>query len=157
MESFGMPFAHEKYDQFLFSTGNGKHWLIVDRKEVEDQAEGKEGHRTVYASSKTLSPQEVDWAVTVGLQNNDDNPFFISIDSFDQASKGGEMLYGENCSEYYCQWQAFNQGCNVWVRCRPSEDKKRTLTRPMSVFKQPTLDEALLVPWETVKGVCGIA
>ena len=154
MQSFGMPFAHEEYNQFLFSTGNGKHWLIADRKEVEAHARGEAGLRTIIASSKSLSEQKVDWAVTA---EGDTNPFYISIDSFDEAKKSGEMLYGENCSEFYCQWQAFNQGCNVWVRRRPSEDEKHTLRRPMNVLKQPTLDEALLVPWETVKGVCGIA
>ena len=149
-ESFGMPFAHEEYDQFLFSTGNGKHWLIVDSKEVEAHAQGKaSGPRTVYASSKSLSPSEVDWKGSLPLEG-DPNTFYISIDNFDQArNAGGEMLYGENCSAFYLKWQFNNQGCNVWVRRQPTEAEKHALRRSMSVLKQPMLDEALLVPWET--------
>ena len=105
-------FHKEKFDEFLFSTGDNALWLVAQKKVVWHQ--GRNFKAKILLSSK--SPNAPSWARWYNRGGFFDEDPWISIIDHDKAKSTGLMLYGENSARAFTQALEQHKGANVWIR-----------------------------------------
>ena len=100
--------------QFLFSSGNCEHWLVVNKDDII----GPDGvkyyanqHISIVGSSISGEQYTARWFRRPGQQ---EDPWVSLRNHFDPAGNG--MLYGGKSSEGHAQILKKNGGANVFIR-----------------------------------------
>jgi hypothetical protein len=132
-EAYGIPFndknnwsirfSHMTFNQFLFTSGDGKYWLVADK----DQVTGgwySNAHRNIVKSSRHSGASRARWYRRSGSY---EDPWVSLGDHADQ------ILYGENSHGSYTQFVQNNGGAKVYIRQAPprSDDTDACLKPPV--------------------------
>jgi len=105
--TFSIRFDNIAFTEFMFATGDGQHWLIAGKSQVNPGSYYGYATRTITKSSDSASAYGATWLYRSGLLEDP----WISIQ--DHAS---EVVYGENSHTAHTQYLLANNGCNVWIR-----------------------------------------
>ena len=111
-EEWTIKFDSVPFDQFLFSTGDCKRWMVTTKEaaigEIYDNA-----LRTILKSSKSETPYQVRW-FNRGLPEDP----WLSLSDHTVEIGSGEILYGENhFGGAHAQNVLLNgNGANVYLR-----------------------------------------
>ena len=114
-EEWSVPFHKEKFNQFLFATGDETKWLIADRNVVTGYWYANKPCR-IYKSSTSSTSYTAKW---YRRKRNFEDPW-ISLRDHGEAIWSGDIIYGEN--EYggiYAEnVVSKNNGVNVFIRTK---------------------------------------
>ena len=108
-----MSFAHDKFDEFCFATGDNAMWLVAAKDQVLRTQRGLFS-AVVKLSSKSSKLQNVKW-YNRGPPFKED-PWISAVDH--NKAKHTAMLYGGNSEEAFTDVMKKHVGANVWIRQR---------------------------------------
>jgi len=112
--TFSRRFDNEPFDQFLFSTGDGKKWLVTDRAQVLDYYTDRQRMIQTSAASQGI-PYAARWS---RRKSRKEDPQVCLKDCARSVSRG-LMLYSEGKSEKGAkQTLVPHNGGNVFIRQR---------------------------------------
>jgi len=109
--TWSVSFAHDKFDEFCFATGDNAMWLVAAKDQVLHTQRGLFS-AVVKLSSKSSKLQHVKW-YNRGPPFKED-PWISAVDH--NKAKHTAMLYGGNSEQAFTNFMSKHVGANVWIR-----------------------------------------
>merc|ERR550539_1709923 len=112
--AWSIPWSIEEFDEFLFSSGDKKYWLVVSKEELIGADGGKlyaDSPITVIASSSSCEPYQAKMYKRV---TNGEDPW-VSIENHWPIADN-QMVYGENSLNHHNQILRAHGGMDVFIR-----------------------------------------
>ena len=120
-DTFSVRFDNIDYDEFLFASGDGKHWLITTKDAVGGRFNNQwysNAQRSIIKASDNSKPHTAAW---YNRQGQAEDPWISLTDHWDSITKG-LIVYGENsysAQASHLQLLRNHKGANVFVRKAP--------------------------------------
>tara|TARA_Y100000389_G_C17425758_1_gene499426 strand:+ start:1 stop:1530 length:1530 start_codon:yes stop_codon:yes gene_type:complete len=120
-ETFSIKYNNKIYNQFMFSTGDGAKWSIVNKNDIFNtikETTDKESKLNVVRSSINNSPHQVGW---LNRENRQEDPWIgLTNHATDKNSPNINnigILYGESGSNLaFNKEEVQRSGLNVYIR-----------------------------------------
>lgn len=121
--AWSIRFDDEKFNQFLFITGDEKKWLIASRYSVTGSWYTNE-EREIEKSSISSKPYKAKWYNRKDAIAAEDP--WISLIDHDPAIESGNILYGENNYGYLHASRVLpkHHGANVYIRWKKAAQEQ---------------------------------